>query len=389
MTGPCRLTDEALLRRLVAFDSSSERSNLAIADFIADYVERPGIRVTRNPSPDAGKINLVIAAGPDDGTRRGLVLSGHMDTVPPGEQGWRSDPLVLTRVGDAYVARGACDMKGFLALAVNRLAEIDIGRLEHQLVLIFTYDEEVGTLGAKRLAETWQEPGALPRAAIIGEPTSLAAVRMHKGHLKLRLSLTGVPAHSAYPHLGKNAIESAGPVLQSLRRLRRSLETERSAYSECFGEVPFVTLNVATIRGGVAINVIPEQCAIELGIRLLPGMATGDMIERVRETVASAAGETAFALEVIGDSPPMVLADGAPIHRGLCAHLNQPDSKAVSFATDAGWLQGLGMECVIFGPGSIEVAHKPNESLPVAEFVRARELLTSLIHEACEAGSSA
>jgi len=382
---PARLTDEELLRRLVAFDSSTGRSTAEIAGFVCEYVDRPGVRITRNPAPEGENANLVIAAGPDDRSRRGLVLSGHLDTVPAGEPGWRSDPFTLTRAADRYVGRGTCDMKGFLALALNRFAAVDPARLRRQLVLIFTYDEELGTLGARRLAETWPDPEALPRAGIVGEPTSLRVVRMHKGHLKLRLRLEGAPAHSAYPHLGRNAIEQAGAAIVALADLRHTLERERSATGRYFGEVPHATLNVARVSGGVAINVVPEQCVVEIGVRLLPGMGTPEMVERVRGAVARAVGRNGFELELVGDSPPLLLDPDAGLHEALCRRMGQRESIGVSFATDAGWLQRLGLECVVFGPGAIAEAHRPNESLPVAEFVRAGELLEELVRDACAA----
>ncbi|MFZ5623734.1 MAG: acetylornithine deacetylase [Gemmatimonadota bacterium] len=380
------LTNDDLLARLVGFDSVSGHSNRGLAEFICDYLDRPGVRITRVPSPDGTRLNLVIALGPEVADRSGLVLSGHMDTVPASEPGWQSDPFTLTRRGDTWVARGAADMKGFLALAMNRFAALEPDALRHPLVLLFTYDEELGAIGAGDLVRRWPEPEALPRAVIIGEPTSLRAVRAHKGHLKLRVELTGVPAHSAYPHLGRNAIEAGGRVVGALTELRRALEAERAPASVYFPEVPFPSLNIGTIRGGVAINVVPERCALELGIRLLPGMAAAAMVERVREVVARAAGDAPFTLEVINDTPAMLLADGAPIYRAVCREVHQHASHSVAFTTDGGWLQTIGMECVIFGPGSIEVAHRPNEFLPIDEFRRADALLESLVHRACVAG---
>jgi acetylornithine deacetylase len=152
------LSDGALLARLAAFDTTSHKSNREIADFISDYLDRSGVRITRHPTGDGAKLNLIVAAGPEDGDR-GLVLSGHMDTVPAESEGWQSDPFTLTQRDGSYVARGSADMKGFLALAINRFAAADIPRLQHQLVLLFTHDEETGTLGARRLVD---EPGGVP-----------------------------------------------------------------------------------------------------------------------------------------------------------------------------------------------------------------------------------
>ncbi|MBZ0113332.1 MAG: M20/M25/M40 family metallo-hydrolase, partial [Thermoanaerobaculia bacterium] len=220
-----RLGDEELLARLVAFDTTSHRSNLELVDLVANYLDRPGVRITRHPAP-AGedqvieKANLVVEVGPatDPDTRAGLVLSGHTDVVPALEPDWLSDPFTLSEREDLLYARGSADMKGFLALATNLAAELDPQRLRAPLVLIFTYDEEVGTLGARHFRESWplaERP--LPRRAVIGEPTELKVIRVHKGHLKVQVTLTGESAHSAYPHLGINAIEPAAALIEGLR----------------------------------------------------------------------------------------------------------------------------------------------------------------------------
>jgi acetylornithine deacetylase len=376
------LDDRALLARLVGFDTTSRESNLPLADFLADYLDRPGVRVARNPSADGAKTNLVVTVGPETDDREGLVLSGHMDVVPAEESDWRSDPFALTESGDRYVGRGTADMKGFLALAANRLAAADTSALRRPLALLFTYDEEVGTLGARRFTETFAPIGRLPRHVVIGEPTALRVVRAHKGMVRLRLEFTGRAAHSGYPHLGRSAIEPAARAIVALSVLRRELEAERPPHGEAFPDVPFVALNVGTVAGGSAANVIPDRCEVHLGIRVLPGMTVDDVAARVRAAVAGAVEEP-FALEPVSESPAMLLDPDAPIHRALCQAVGQRGSHSVMFASDAGWLQRAGFESVLFGPGSIEVAHQPNEFLPVEEFRRAGDVLDGLIHRSC------
>jgi len=217
------MNPEELLARLVALDSSSRAGNRAVADFICNHLDGPGVRVIRNPAPQGDKLNLLIARGPQRDDRAGLVLSGHMDTVPFDEPEWESDPLALTRRDDRYLGHGVCDMKGFLALAVHRFAELKPAALRQPLVLLLTYDEELGTLGARHFVETWGGEEPLPRAAVIGEPTSLGVVRMHKGHLRMRVELLGRPGHSAYPTTGVNAIEIAARVVDCLSELKRCL----------------------------------------------------------------------------------------------------------------------------------------------------------------------
>lgn len=381
--GTSRLSDAELLGRFIAFDTTSRLSNIPFTDFVSDYLDRPGIRLERIRSRDGAKANLVVQAGPDREDGKGLTLSGHMDVVPADEPEWRSPPLTLTRSGDTYVGRGAADMKGFLALAVNRLAGLDLARLRRPVALLLTYDEEVGTLGARRFTEDPAAAARIPSDVIIGEPTSLRVVRLHKGMIRLQLVFHGRAAHSGYPHLGRTAIEPAARAVVALAELRARMEAERPEHGEHFPEVPYAALNVGVIAGGSAVNVIPDRCTIQIGIRLLPEMDASAMTERVRDAVARAVPGERFQLASLGESPAMMLDEGADLHRELCDLVGQRGTHSVAFATDAGWLQRVGLRCAVFGPGSIEVAHRPNEFVPIAELVRAGELLDVVIRRRC------
>ncbi len=363
------MDDIELLSRLVAFDTVSHRSNLALVDFLCEYAK--GARAERVPSPDGKKANLVLRFGPDEG--EGLTLCGHMDVVPAEEDGWRSDPFKLRAEGDRLFARGACDMKGFLAVALN--LAVEARGLRGPLVLVFTYDEETGTVGARDLVERWPLVKTLPERAIIGEPTELRVVRMHKGHVRVRVTLHGVSAHSALPHLGRNAIEAAARVLVSLRGLRHRLEEAKGPNAAHFPEVPYVTLNVGTIRGGVAANVVPDRCVLEIGARPLPGMDVGEVVEQVRAAVANAAGDAPWELEIPAESPALLLDAASPLHSTLCSVVGQHGDASVAFATDGGWLARAGLQCAVFGPGNIAVAHKPNEFLTRSDLAGARLFL--------------
>jgi acetylornithine deacetylase len=382
------LADVELLGRLVAFDSTSSRSNLPLADFICDYLDGRGATIERVASADGAKVNLLVRVGPEvAASREGLILSGHLDTVPAGEEGWQSDPFRLTERDGRCIGRGACDMKGFIALAVNLAASQDPARMRAPLVLLLTYDEEVGSLGAQRLAQELPERG-LPRAAVIGEPTSLRVVRMHKGHLRVRLTLHGESAHSAFPGRGASAIEPAGPLLCELAALGRTLQSERPPMGEHFPEAPYVVLNVGRVCGGTAVNVVPDRCTIELGLRPLPGMDAEPLLARVRQATRNVPAASRLAIDAIHYNPPLLEPEDSPIHRQLCALAGQPQSFATPFASDAGVLQQMGLSCVLFGPGAIEVAHRPNEWLPRAELSRARALLERLVDARCVAGPS-
>jgi acetylornithine deacetylase len=378
------LSDRDLLARLIAFDTTSTGSNRPLADFACEYLERAGVEIVRNESDDGAKLNVLALAGPSaDAERRGLILCGHMDCVPAGDTGWGSDPFLMTEADGRYVGRGTCDMKGSVALAMNALASADAGRLAAPLGVLLTYDEEVGSLGAARFVSTWPADRALPRNVIVGEPTSMRVVRMHKGHLALRIRTRGRAAHTGSPHLGSNAIEAASPIIAGLARFARQLKQRRTASSRFFPHVPSPVLNISTIRGGEAINVIPDTCTMGISVRVLPDMNPADLMEWIRDTVAKSQIHGNFEIEVINDNPPMLLEADAEVHQGLSALLGQSDSLGVSFASDAGHLSKAGFDCVLFGPGCIEAAHRPNEYVPIDEFTRAQVVLEKAVQRFC------
>ncbi|MEC9373813.1 MAG: M20 family metallopeptidase, partial [Planctomycetota bacterium] len=343
-----------------------------------------GVRVQKVEA-GAGKWNVLAVKGPD-GAEGGVALSGHMDVVPAEADGGTSEPFVLTDRGDRWVARGSADMKGVLALAVNLCRGVDGGRLKAPLGLLLTCDEELGSLGAQALARDAGALEGMPRRVVVGEPTSMRVVRMHKGHLKMRLVVEGVSAHSGYPQLGVNAIEPAGRAIVALEKLRKELEGERVETAKYFEQTPFATVNVARVVGGGAINVVPNRCEVEFGLRLLPGMDSEGMVERVRGVIEGAMEGAGHAVEVINDSPPMLLDEGASLSRILCEAVGQRGTATLSLASDAGTLQRLGFECALFGPGSIEVAHKADEWLPKEEFARARGVLERVVERMCVDG---
>ena len=389
-----KLRDSDLLARLVAFDSTSRKSNLPIADFVCDYLDDSAIEIVRNTSEDGRKVNLAIricgthprpsGAGEPGCNSGGIVLCGHLDVVPADEPDWRSDPFTLTKTDDAYVGRGACDMKGFVALAIN-LARRAVGwELTHPLVLLFTFDEEVGLLGASHFVNSWSRPFALPRGVLVGEPTSMRLVRMHKGYVQMRITLKGRSAHSGYPALGVNAIEPAARAVSALSDLRAALQTEHHESSRYFPEAPYAALNVAQICGGSAVNVIPEHCSIDLTVRILPGADSGPVVARVRQAVENLDDRVACVVEVDHDNPPLFLPEESATNQRLAELLGQRDTVGVSYSSDAGVLQKMGLECALWGPGNIEVAHKPNESMPKEEFAQAAMVLERIVREFCK-----
>jgi len=378
--------DRALLAELVAFDSRSSASDVAVADRVADRLEAAGCRVERQAwaDPDTGvaKVNLFARRGPDPApARRGLLLSGHLDVVPADEADWETDPFALVERGGMLHGRGACDMKGFDAIATNVLAETPDDALVEPLCLLLTADEEVGSLGARRFAEEAPAAADLPRMVLVGEPTGLEVVRMHKGHLKARIDVVGAPAHSGTPHLGRNAIEPLAALLPALVAWKDELAALRTDASAAFPDVPGAVMNLARIDAGGAVNVVPEHAAVFVGIRLLPGMASGPALERLASIAAAAGG----VVTVLNDSPPMRCPADAPIRRAVAAATGDDEvGRGVPFSSDAGVLSALlGLDCVLCGPGFMRTAHRANEHVPIDHLVRARAMVEALVRATC------
>ncbi|HEX9691350.1 MAG TPA: acetylornithine deacetylase [Gemmatimonadales bacterium] len=384
---PATLSDKELLARLVAFDTTSELSNRPLVDFVAAYLDGPGVKVVTHPSPDGRKAGLVAMCGPatDPGRRDGVMLCGHTDVVPADQRAWHSDPFQLVEHQGNLVGRGTCDMKGFLALAINLMHRARHRALARPLALLLTYDEELNTTGVREFLATWPAERVLPRDVVVGEPTELEVVHAHKGMLDLRLDVEGAAAHSGYPHHGRNAIEPAARAITALGTLRQELERERPANASTFAEVPYAALNVGTVRGGVAVNIVPDGCTVGFSIRLLPGMDRADTVNRVQAVVEQALAQTPHRIRIVSESPPMYTEADATVITDLLTLTAKSAPGTVSYATDAGWLQTAGHRCAIFGPGSITVAHKPNEYLPREQFEAAATILTRLVTRRCEA----
>ncbi len=372
---------EDLLARLVRIDTTSRNSNLEAIDVLVQALDIPAVtcRVLRTSE---GKANLVAVAGPPSEDRsRGLVLCGHSDTVPAEEPDWESDPFTLTSYGDRWVGRGTADMKGFLALACERLLAWSERDLKAPLALVVTHDEEVGSLGAEALV-TSGAVEELPRSMIIGEPTELEIHRLHKGHLRLALTVRGRAGHSAYPGRGVNAVVEAAKVVAALASLAIELRSEVTQDAGLFGEVPYTVLHPATIHGGDAINVIAESCRIEIGIRVLPGADPEQLVERIR-SVATAATDCPLELERGPFSPPMATSEGAAVITALQRASRKDRTSGVHFSSDGGFFSQAGFDCVLYGPGSINVAHRANEFLPRGDVDVAREVLDQVIVDLC------
>ncbi|MDG2422494.1 MAG: M20 family metallopeptidase [Phycisphaerales bacterium] len=375
------IDDRELLAKLVGLDTTSARSNRDAIDAICDYLDRPGLRLHRLAAGE-GKENLVVEAGPDDGTGSGLTLSGHLDCVPTGE-GWTTDPFELIERDGALFGRGACDMKGFDALAINALARAASQELSAPLALVLTCDEEIGGVGAACLVDSWPSDHVLPRSTIIGEPTLLKVVRMHKGHLKFYVRIHGSPGHSGNPTAGRNALAagaSAVGVLSGIAKAFQEMRTDTSAY---FDDVSHPVLAVVGMESGQAWNIIPDECEIRCGLRVLPDQDAAVVLDDIRDALGSALKGFQWELVVYNDNPPLCTSEEAEVNDLACGAVRQDRSIGVSFCSDGGHLAKLGLECVLWGPGSIEQAHQADEFISLEQLNLGADLLKAAITQQC------
>lgn len=369
------------LSELVAFDSVSARSNLKISEYLASRVESMGLSVRRFPYQDENgvdKQNLIAVAAIGDGGTDDveLALVGHTDTVPY-DPNWQEALRLSEREGKLF-ARGACDTKGYIAAMLEATASIDLSKLRRPLALIFTADEEIGLMGAKRLADL--NP-LRARYSIVGEPTSLQPMRAGKGYSLAEITIRGREAHSAYPAVGASAIFRAGRLLARIEALAKTLETERH---DAF-DPPFTTLNVGLIRGGTAKNVIPGECRVTLEWRPIPGQGSEKLLHLLDEAIKEEqTRDPEFICEVDAsraDSGFETSTDSELV-RFLEATTGNP-AGTVAFGTEAAQMIALGAEAVVLGPGDIRVAHRTGEYVPVADLETCASVLQKAIERFC------
>jgi len=371
------------LRQLVGTPSVSstdptwDQGNRAVIDLLALWLSDLGFSTEIQPvSQDGEKANLVATLGSGPG---GLVLSGHTDTVPFDEGRWQSDPLSLSERDNRLYGLGSTDMKGFFPLAIAAARDFLDAKLQQPLILLATADEESSMRGAQALAEAGR-PRA--RAAIIGEPTSLAPVRMHKGIMMAAVRVTGHSGHSSDPALGNSALEGMHAVMGELMAFRADL---RRRYSNDAFAVAFPTLNLGCIHGGDSPNRICGQAELHFDLRATPGADNAILREEIRERLDVIARRTGLQIEVVpldADVAPFEQSADSELVR-LAERLTGHRAQSVAFATEAPFLKQLGMETIVMGPGSIDRAHQPDEYLELEQIHPCIDLLRQCIRHYC------
>lgn len=371
------MTVEITLKDLVAFDSVSSQSNAEIIAYLKTRCEARDLHARTYAHTDENgieKLNLVATTSDDAEIQ--LVLVGHTDTVPY-DPNW-NEALQLTERDGRLFGRGSCDTKGFIAAALTAIESIDLSQLKKPLALVFTADEEIGCLGARRLAKT--KPFAA-RYAIVGEPTSLQPMRAGKGYCLAEVTVRGREAHSAYPQIGASAIFRAARLIGRIERIAEQLQSDRH---EDF-DPPYTTINVGIIKGGSAKNVVPGECRFTLEWRTIPGQKSDFVLNKVREEVEHLqSADPDFECEIDAaraDDSFETAAESELVQ--FLEPASEQSASTVAFGTEAPSMIALGAEAVVFGPGNIREAHRTGEFVPILELNRCVEVLRRAIERFC------
>ncbi len=376
----------SMVERLIGFRTVSRDSNLGLIEWVRDYLARLGARSRLTYDASGRKANLFATLG--DSGKAGLVLSGHTDVVPVDGQNWLTDPFKLTEQDGKLYARGSADMKGFIGVALAQapkfLEALNARRLDVPLHYALSYDEEVGCLGVRRLIQDLRENGIKPSGCVVGEPTSMQPIIAHKGTNLFRCAVHGREAHSSLTRLGVNAIEYASRLIVHIRHIAdRLAQLEQRDYGFT---VPYTTLSTGLIRGGIAANVVPKDCEFQFDMRTLPSASADALYQEIRghadalaremKAVEPEAGiELEWACQIVG----LETTEAEAIVQWAMRLARSTNTGKVSYGTEAGLFQELGIPTVVLGPGDIAEAHRPNEFVSLDQLAQCQAFLDQVV----------
>lgn len=371
-----------ILDRLIAFETVSSLPNIDLMVWVRDLLATAGIAATLIPDTDGKKANLYATIGPAD--RPGVLLSGHTDVVPVTGQTWTRPPFRLTEADGRFYGRGATDMKGFVACALSAALRAAHRPLATPLHLALSYDEEVGCLGVRSLLDMLAAAPIRPLMCIVGEPTGMQVATGHKGKIALRATCTGREGHSALAPMALNALHLGADFLGAVRRLQASIAADGRRDGDY--DVPYTTLHVGKMMGGVQVNIVPSTCTLDFEIRNLAGDDPQLLIDRLRTEAAAIAApyraefpEAAIVVERLWDYPGLGTPTNAGVVQFVKALTGANGTMKVAFGTEGGLFSArLGIPTVICGPGSMSQGHKPDEWVSLDQIARCEAMLATL-----------
>ena len=370
---------EAILNKLVSYETISETNNKDIALFIINFLKNLNIEAKKFEG-HKGRFNIYSRIGP--AKEGGIILSGHTDVVPVIGQDWTTNPFKLVKKGDKYFGRGTCDMKGFIAVVLNLLAQIKVNKLKKPLHLIFSYDEEVGCKGIQKLVPFLSKLKPKPKFCIVGEPTEMKLVNQHKGKRNFKVYFYGLESHSSLIENGLNSINYCSKFIEFLKNKQLEIKEKKDPKF-----IPsFSTINIGIIHGGIAVNIIPKLCELEFEIRNTPSFNTEEFISetknylnKLESEMKSFNSKCSIKFEEQITFPPLSTPESSEVISLCLNNLNSNSIDTVSFGTEAGVFNELNFQTVVCGPGSIEQAHKPNEFIRISQLKKCEKFLKKII----------
>ena len=375
-----------LIKTLIAFDTTSRESNLELIAFIQEYLTGHGVESMLVHNEDGTKANLYATIGDQD--KAGVMLSGHTDVVPVDGQAWDTDPFQVTEKDEKFYGRGTADMKSFIAIALAFVPEFLSRRLKTPIHLAFSYDEEVGCIGVRRLIDKLKEMPVKPAMCIVGEPTSMQVVTGHKGKRSFIANVRGLESHSALAPLGVNAVEYAAELITYMKNMARRIEAE-GPFDELY-EITHTTVHTGVISGGVQLNIVPNACRVEFEFRYLanhdPDALEAEIRKYTKDTLEpkmhAVSAETGIDIECHNDMPGLEMDPGEDVVAFVKALAGRNDHAKVAFGTEAGLFHTrVQIPTVVCGPGDIAVAHKPNEFIPLDQIAKGEDFMRRLLEE--------
>jgi acetylornithine deacetylase len=371
-----------ILARLIAFDTVSSNPNMALMGYVRDLLAGAGIDAVLIPDAGGGKANLFATVGPEG---PGVMLSGHTDVVPVTGQDWTKPPFMLTEEGGRYYGRGAADMKGFVACAIAAMLQAAGRPLRTPLHLALSYDEEIGCMGVRSLIDMLAASPVRPAMCIVGEPTGMQVATGHKGKVALRATCVGREGHSALAPMALNALHLAADFVAVVREIQADIAASGARDGDY--DVPYSTLHVGVMQGGVQVNIVPNLALIDWEIRSLAGENVAALIARVEAAAAwivaperAAFPEAAIQVERLWDYPGLGTPTDAGVVRFVQSLTGANGTIKVAFGTEGGlFSERLGIPTVICGPGSMAQGHKPDEWVSVEQIARCEAMLVALV----------
>lgn len=380
-----------ILAELIAFDTVSDRSNLALIGWIERYLASLGITGRRIVDDTGQKASLWVTIGPED--KGGFVLSGHTDVVPVAGQDWSSNPFELTERGGRLYGRGTTDMKGFVAVCLAMVPEMHAAKLKTPIHLAISYDEEIGCVGVRPLLRELAGAAARPLGCFVGEPTEMQVTIGHKGKHGVRATFRGLAAHSSLAPSGVNAVEYAAELIGEIRR--RAVRLATSGARDALYDVPHTTLLTSIVQGGTALNIVPDRCVVEFEARGLGVIESKEVTDAIvawakaelEPAMQRAHGACGIDFEEILDYPALDMQPGHALVT-LAKKLAERNSHGkVAFGTEAGlYVSMADIPSVVVGPGSIAQAHKPDEFVEMSELLACAGFIERLIGHCADGG---